>query len=78
MTVTYPRVFKFFSFELFILYWGLPTSDVVIVSDEQQRDSGIHVRVLTPRSPSPLQAACNAEQSSLCSTLGPVGHPFHM
>ena len=53
MTVTYPRVFKFFSFELFILYWGLPTSHVVIVSGEQQRDSGIHVRVPTPRAPLP-------------------------
>ena len=50
-------------------------NNVVIVSDEQQRDSAIHIHVsilpLNSPSPAPCWLPHNSEQSSLCYTVGP-------
>ena len=46
--------------------------NVVIVSDGQQRDSAIHVRVsILPQIPLPSRLPHNTEQSSLWYTLSP-------
>ena len=48
-----------------ILYWGITNNNVVVVSDEQQSDSAIHIHVLIiPQIPLPSRLAHNIEQSS--------------
>ena len=49
-----------------------PINNAVIVSDEQQRDSIIHMHVsILPQTPLPSRLAYNIEQSSMCYTVGP-------
>ena len=56
----------------FVLGYSQITSNAVIVSGEQQRDSDIHVYVsLSPQTPLPSSLAHNTEQSSMRYTVGP-------
>ena len=50
-----------------------PINNVVIISDEQQRDSAIciHGYALSPNHPLPCRLLHNIEQSSLCYTISP-------
>ena len=49
-----------------------PTSNVVILSGGQQRDSVIHVHVfILPQTPLPSRLPHNIEQSSMRYTVGP-------
>ena len=54
-----------------------PINNVVIVLDEQQRDSIIHMHVsVLPQTPLPSRLAYNIEQSSMCYTVGPCWLSF--
>ena len=48
--------------KLFILYWSIPVSNVVIVSGDQQRDSAINIHVfILPQTPFPSRLPQNIE-----------------
>ena len=56
------------------LFWiGVQTiNNVVIIPDEQQRDSAIHIQIsILPQTPFPSRLAYSTEQSSMCYTVGP-------
>ena len=61
---------------------GYLINNVVIISDDQQSDSVIHIHVLVPathhprQTPLPSRLPYDIEQNSLCSTVGPPGYPF--
>ena len=62
-------IFIFLNFLFCIGVW--PINNVVIVSDEPQRDSAIHIHVsILPGSPLPSRLPHNFEQSCLCYTAG--------
>ena len=62
-------IFIFFNFLFCIGVW--PINNVVIVSDELQRDSAIHIHVsILPRSPLSSRLPHNFERSFLCYTVG--------
>ena len=62
-------IFIFFNFLFCIGVW--PINNVVIVSDELQRDSAIHIHVsILPQSPLPSRLPHNFERSFLCYTVG--------
>ena len=47
-------------------------NNVVIIPDEQQRDSAIHIQIsILPQTPFPSRLAYSTEQSSMCYTVGP-------
>ena len=49
-----------------------PIDNVVIVSEEQRRNSVIHIHVsILPQTPLPPRQPYNIEQSSLHNTVGP-------
>ena len=56
---------------------GYLINNVVIISDDQQSDSVIHIHVLVPathhprQTPLPSRLPYDIEQNSLCSTVGP-------
>ena len=56
----------------YVLGYSQLTNNVVIVSDEQWRDSAIqsHVSIL-PQTPLPSRLPCNTAQTSMCYTVGP-------
>ena len=59
-----------FTFEFFILYWGV--ADIVIISGEWWRDSAIHIHVSILSQTSLLsRLPHNTEQSSMCHAIGP-------
>ena len=59
-----------FSLKLLFCIEVQPINNVVIVSDEQQRDSVMHMHVSTlPQTPHPSSLPRSIEQSSLCYTV---------
>ena len=63
-------LFLFLNF-LFCI-WVYPINNVVIVSDEQQKDSALHVHVsILPQTPLPSKLPQNIEQSSQGYTVRP-------
>ena len=75
----YPDLYFSFPFYLFpflknsLFHIGVwPTSNVVILSGGQQRDSVIHVHVfILPQTPLPSRLPHNIEHTSKCYTVGP-------
>ena len=62
-------LFIFFNFLFCIGVWSI--NNVVIVSDELQRDSAIRIHVsILPRSPLPSRLPHDFEQSFLCYIVG--------
>ena len=62
-------IFIFLNFLFCVGVW--PVNNVVMVSDEPQRDSAIHIHVsILPGSPLPSRLPQNIEQSFLCYTVG--------
>ena len=61
----------FFLTFYFVLGYSQLTNNVMILSDELQRDSAIHIYGSTfPQTPLPCRLPRNTEQSSLCCTVG--------
>ena len=64
---------SYFFSSFFLFYIGAQMiKNAVIISNEQQRDSAIHIYLsILPRTPLPSRLPYNIEQSSLCYTRGP-------
>ena len=64
------NIFICFSTFYFVLEYNWLTT--LIVSDEQWRDSAIHIHVsILPQTPLPSRLPHNTDQSSICYTVGP-------
>ena len=63
-------------FFFFVLGYSQLTNNVVIGPGEQRRDSAIHIHVsVLPQNPLPPRLLHNAEQRSMCYTVGPCCPP---
>jgi len=67
--------FIFLNFYFFIEVYLI--NNAVIISRGHRRDSAVHIHIsILPQTPLPSRLSQNIEQSSLCSTVGPVHYPF--
>ena len=73
LTFSLSEIYLFFpNFTLSFCIWVQLINNVVVVSDEQQRDSDIHVPVsILPPNPLPSRLAHNVERSFTCYTICP-------